>query len=132
MYVSSMVTDEWRGVRNIETEVEGPSEADAERAILALNASTHTLVLFLAEGEKHMAVGGGNGQYIVYITSDNVQFSSLAKNASVQAGQVEVFVGGQKGGYERRFVVDCDAEVRAAQHFVRTGTADPGQTWVMK
>jgi hypothetical protein len=132
MTVALMVTDEWHDVRNVEHEIEKPSMDAIERAVRALDASTRTLVLLMLENETHMALGGGSGQYIVYITPDNSYFNQLTSDAETGADPVVLCVGGQEGQYERRFVVGLDAALRAAQHFAHFGTTDPQQKWTRK
>ncbi len=132
MAIELMITDEWQGVRNREQELANPPLEAIERAVIALDASVRTLVVLeVGEGAAHMAVGGGGGQYVVYLTDDNVQFEQLTNDSDDNAG-VLLCAGGQEGEYAKRFVVDLEAALGAVRHYVREGQADRSLRWTMK
>ncbi len=132
MGVELMVTDEWHGVHNAEHEVEAPSIEQIEAAVERLDASQWTLVTLMLQGEAHMAIGGGRGQYVAYVTADNIQFQQLTAESAGMGPEVALVVGGQEGRYAKRFVVDLDAVLRAARYFYADGSPDPTQTWTTK
>ena len=119
-------------VRNHEQEVANPPLEAIEQAVLALDASVRTLVVLeVGEGAAHMAVGGGRGQYVVYMTCDNVQFEQLTNDSDDNA-RVLLCAGGQEGEYAKRFVVDLDAALGAVRHYVREGEADRSLRWTTR
>jgi hypothetical protein len=134
MPIASMITDQWYGVRNDEQELANPSLEAVEQAIRALDASVRTLVLLemAPESAAHMAVGGGHGQYIVYMTTDNVRFEQLTTDGPDEDCKVLLCAGGQEGEYAKRFVVGLEAALRAARRYVHDGEADPSLTWITK
>jgi hypothetical protein len=132
MAVELMITDEWQGVRNHEQEVANPPMEAIEQAVLALDASVRTLVVLeVGEGASHMAVGGGSGHYVVYMTDDNVQFEQLTNDSGDNA-RVLLCAGGQEGEYAKCFVVDLDAALMAVRHYVREGEADRSLRWTTR
>jgi immunity protein Imm1 of predicted polymorphic toxin system len=132
MAIALMITDEWQGGRNHEQEVANPPMEAIEQAVIALDASVRTLVVLeLGEGAAHMAVGGGSGQYVVYMTDDNVQFEQLTDGSDDNA-RVLLCAGGQEGEYARRLVVDLDAALGAVRHYARKGEADRSLRWIAK
>ncbi len=132
MRIALMVTDEWQGVRNFEQEFATPTIQAIEQAVTGLDASVRTLVILeLGTGAAHMAVGGGRGQYVVYMTDDNVRFQQLTDDSDGDA-RVLLCAGGQEGEYPKRLVVDLDAALRAVRHYAREGEGDPSLRWTVK
>jgi hypothetical protein len=132
MPVERMVTDEWQGVRNREHELSSPPLEAIEKAVIALDASVRTLVVLeLGQGPAHMAVGGGGGRYVVYVTNDNDHFAQLTDDSDDNTA-VLLRAGGQEGEYAKRFVVGVDAALQAVRHYAREGEADPSLRWTMK
>jgi hypothetical protein len=84
------------------------------------------------EDDTHMAIGGGKGQYIVYVTPDNLTFQQLTTGDAAVADKVLLNVGGQEGDYERRFVVGLEPALQALRYFCAHGVADPAFTWAAR
>jgi hypothetical protein len=133
MPIALMIADEWHGVRNHEHELENPPMEAIEHAVAALDASVRTLiVLEVGQGEAHMAVGGGNGNYVVYMTDDNIRFQQLTSDELDDGSKVLLCAGGQEGEYAKRFIVGLDAALRAVRYYARKAGADPSLQWFTK
>jgi Immunity protein Imm1 len=118
--------------------MENPSWPDVERAILALDARSTTLVMLappspkgLPTGEHHMAVGGGSGdRLIVYTTDDNFHFWNLVDpKKRGDRRPVRMVVGGQEGDYREEQFVSRDHALRAARCYVTDGRRAPDLEW---
>ena len=113
--------------------IDAPTWDDVERAVRALDGSTETLVTLAPhQGEHHLAIGGGRGgQFIVYLTEDNLTFFNLAEPAAHDdRTPVRMLIGGQEGEYRKGQFVSLDVVLRAARHYVQEGGRAPGLTWV--
>jgi hypothetical protein len=79
MFVKNLSTDLWGGPADVEDEdVPAPSWQQIETAIRALDGKRRTMVTLGADGESHLAVGGGSSnRYVVYMTFDNMHFLNL-------------------------------------------------------
>ena len=120
--------DRWDGALNHEWRIEHASSADFEHALDRLDAKVHTLITVQREGEQHLAIGGGAGQYVVYATFDNERFWSLLR-AQAATGVVMLNAGGQEGDYPASQVVTREQARRAGLAFLGTGELDPSQRW---
>lgn len=100
-----------------------------EEALGRLDGKDCTLVMLEAEGETHMAVGGGAGQqYVVYATYDNETFHNLADPTRADE-TVYLVVGKQRGDYRARQVVSRAAALAAARAFAERGALESSLTW---
>src|ERR1041385_1744625 len=99
-----------------------PTIKDMEGAIRLLDAQERSMVTFSFGGddEHHMGVGGGAGQYIVYITTDNMQFKNLTIPGKT-GPKVLLISGGQEGEFEPKYCVDLDSTLEAVKWFALTG-----------
>jgi len=129
MFVKTLVTDSWQGPINNEMEFDCPTVNDVAEAIQGLDARQHTLVTLLGAGECHMAVGGGEGRYVAYVTFDNLTFYQLASSVEHQRADVQLCVGGQVGLYSSSEIVSLALALRAAIHFAETGELAPAVEW---
>jgi len=111
--------------------IESPSSAEIEAAVRALNQKERTLVMLYQSPEKHMAVGGGNGQYVAYITEDGRSFSKLV-SSTPDTGTLCLVVGGQVGDYPRSQCVSLDEVLRAVREFADRGFPNPELRWVVE
>jgi hypothetical protein len=87
------------------------------------------MVILGADGESHLAVGGGSSnRYVVYITFDNMSFFNLTSRGRADR-TVKLFVGGQDSLFPDNTVVDIALASRAAKAFAQTGQPDPSSKW---
>lgn len=117
----------------------GPTVADMEREIRALDAKTSTLVVLAPapplgapEGSSHLAVGGGEGgRFIVYFTEDNLEFWNLADHERAMDGRrLMVNIGGQEGEYFESQFVSFEKAMAAAFRYFKDGRRDPRLIWI--
>ena len=129
MFASVLYADRWDGVIDKGTEIKSPSVADIERAVHTLDGEEYTLVTVEAEGETHLAVGGGiAGRYVVYATFDNMTFHNLLGPGD-KSDTVYLTAGGQEGDYPGNSIVDLETALAAALTFAESGKLDPRLTW---
>jgi len=108
--------------------IERPSLQDVMAAVQRLDGKTRTLVTLEVSDDHHLAVGGGGGRYIVYMTLDNLQFKNLIIPGK-SGPKVMLTCGGQEGGFAPKQCVDLELASRAAATFARTGQPDPELAW---
>jgi hypothetical protein len=122
-----LTTDNWIDRKaNLRT-VTNPSWFDVETAIKYLDAKHKTEVLL--ESDAQISVGGGAGQYFVYIfiaDERNLILTDLSK----PDGFVHLIVGGLTGTYPLRNIVDIDLAMRTTKVFYETEQAVSDLTWV--
>jgi hypothetical protein len=105
-----------------------PSLEDVAIALQQLDGKNRTLVTLEVGDDHHMAVGGGGGCYVVYMTLDNMQFKNLVIPGK-SGPKVTLTCGGQEGGFPPKQCVDLDMAKTAAKTFALTGELDPKLTW---
>ena len=120
--------DRLDGVLNHEWSVDKPSLDGLNSALDRLDGTTYTTLIVDGNGKEHMTIGGGNGRYIVYWTADDLQFKTLLRPHAEQA-TVVLSVGGKKGDYPARHVVDLAQARAAASFFFLHRQLDPDLTW---
>lgn len=125
---SSIAGDEWQGVVNHEWRIDSASATDLDRVLDRLDALTYTLITIQSEGEKHLAIGGGNGQYVVYATFDNEVFWNLL-STNPGTGTVLLNAGGQEGDFPAERIVGREQARAAGRAFLAAGQLDVGQRW---
>jgi Immunity protein Imm1 len=127
--ITLLTMDYWEGLGTRTDTVPNPTWQDIRAAIERLDGRQRTLVTLSAEGDAHLAIGGGQyNQYVVYATSDNVKFSTLM-SADQSHSKVLLFIGGQEGDYQKDIVVDFDGALAAAKFFADHGRTDPSLQW---
>lgn len=121
--------DRWQGVLNHEWRIDRASPSDLEHALDQLDGRIHTMLSIQGEGEHHLAIGGGAGQYVVYATFDNEQFWNLQRSQPA-SGTILLNAGGQEGDYPAEQVVTKEQARAAALTFLDVGQLDPTQRWL--
>jgi hypothetical protein len=130
MFAKTLLTDIWGGPTDVkEDDVAAPSWEKIESAIRALDGRRRTMVTLAADGESHLAVGGGDSnRYVVYMTFDNMSFLNLLSRHRADK-VVTLFVGGQHSQFPDNAVVDITLALRAAKTFAEAGQPDPSCLW---
>lgn len=128
-FVNRITCDRWNGVLCENDEIDMPSIDDLNRAVEALNSATRTLVFLNGQNGSHLAIGGGAGRYVVYVSTSDEDFWNLVADKNDSAGQVMLNAGGQEGDYPVRQVVDKLHALQAAHKFFKTGELDPSLKW---
>jgi hypothetical protein len=126
--VRRILGDHWEGVLNREWSIDEASSADLDRALDQLDALTYTMVTIQADGERHLTIGGGAGQYVVYATFDNEEFWNLLRSQPT-VGTVLLNAGGQQGDFPTAHVVDKEQARAAGRAFLDACHLDPTQQW---
>jgi hypothetical protein len=128
MFISQLSTENWVGNQNQGNLEQVTDWQQVEAAILDLDAHQKTLVLLETEGETHMAVGGGLGKYVVYVTFDNENFHYLIDPAKTEIEET-LIVGGQEGYYPDKLCVDLTTSLKAAKTFAEIGILEKSVVW---
>ena len=128
-YLDRAVADRWAGVLCVEDEIGTPTIDDVEQFIEALDAKSRTLVSLYGRDGAYLSLGGGEGQYVVYVSASDELLWNLLAEASQRSGIVLLNAGGQEGDFPARQVVDKRQALQAARVFVRTGQLDSSQRW---
>jgi len=127
MFISNFSVEDWQGNQNKGSVQLAKDWQQIEAAINQLDGNHRTLVTLEAEGETHMAIGGGEGKYLVYLTFNNEQFYYLIE-PSYPDLEESLVVGGQAGIYPAKLCVDKDKALKAAKTFAELGIMDKSVT----
>jgi Immunity protein Imm1 len=128
MFISKFSTENWEGNCNHGLLEEAKHWEEIEAAIRGLDGHRKTLVTLEAEDETHMAIGGGNHQYFVYVTFNNENFYYLVDPSKSGASETLV-IGGQEGVYPARSCVDLSTTLKAAREFAEFGKIEKSVAW---
>lgn len=128
MAAMRMICDCWDGPNNHNVVREAPSQPEFDEAFERLDAQVHTMVVLDAGGERHMSIGGGAGQYVVYATFDNEEFWNLLRKAPTD-GVVMLNAGGQEGDFPARQVVGQEEARQAGRSFLASCNLDRTLQW---
>lgn len=123
-----LTTDHWNGVQCLEKIVPDPSGADVVRAIKCLDQERWT-VATLQDKEKQFVVGGGKGQYVVYVAEGDLNFFNLTLSGASAQERIELNIGGQPGGFPANTVVGEEEAIACALTYLKTGGMDERFTW---
>lgn len=120
--------DRWDVDYSFEWRDEDATRNEFESALGRLDAKTYTMLTIQAEGEAHLTIAGGNGQYMVYATFDNEDFWNLIRSEEV-SGTVILNAGGQEGDYPARQVVSMSEAHAAGLFFLNSCRIDFSHNW---
>jgi Immunity protein Imm1 len=128
MFISSFSIENREGNHNDGLLEEAKNWEEIEAAIRGLDGHRRTLVTLEAEDETHMAIGGGNSSYFVYVTFDNENFYYLVDPSKSDDNEL-IVVGGQEGIYPARSCVDLNTTLKAARGFAEFGKIEKSVAW---
>jgi hypothetical protein len=128
MFISKFSVENWEGTHNHAVVEVANSWEEIEAAIRRLDGHRSTLVTLEAENETHMAIGGGNSKYLVYVTFDNEDFHYLVDLSQPDKSETLV-VGGQEGIYPAKCCVDLSTTLKAARGFAEFGKIEKSVAW---
>jgi hypothetical protein len=128
MFIAKFSIEDWIGNQNRGCVEQAQSWQEIEAAIRELDGHHKTLVTLETEGETHMAVGGGTGKYVVYVTFDNESFHYLVDPSKSDMDET-VTVGGQEGVYPAKSCVELNTTLKAAKTFAELGAMDKSVIW---
>ncbi len=123
--------DNWEEGKDNGIEIYDPSWNEVRELILQLDNRKKTLVTFGDEDMGYyMAIGGGCGQYILYLSfEDEEQIVELVNSRETEACYVELVVGGQRGDYPKNSCINLEKVLMAAKTFFETQTPDNRLLW---
>lgn len=121
MFISKLSWDEWDGNHDRGDVMAVTTWDEVRSNIEALDGRSRTLVTLEGSGEVHMAIGGGAGQYVVYVTFDNESFQYLVDRSRDGDEMESIVVGGQMGEYAARRCVGLSIVLQVAQLFLERG-----------
>lgn len=131
MKIARLTICDWNDRRSIDTVIENPCWTDIEAAIRALNnRNLNDIYLHLDDSpETWLAVGGGDGQYLVTGSINAESFPTLIDASKSEEPRIYLMVGGQLCDYPCSYVVDLDRALQATRSVVETGTFDEEIGW---
>ena len=128
MFITKVSVEDWIGNQNRGFVEQASNWQDIEATIRELDGHHKTLVTLETDGEAHMAVGGGQDKYVVYMTFDNESFHYLVDPSKSNIGE-SLIVGGQDGIYPAKSCVDLNTTLKAAKTFAELGAMDESVVW---
>ncbi len=128
MFISKFSVEDWHGNQNQGCVQPATDWQQIEVAINQLDGMRRTLVTLETDSETHMAIGGGVGKYLVYLTLNNEQFHYVVQ-PSHQNREESLVIGGQEGIYPAKLCVDKDTAIRAAKTFAEFGVMEKSVLW---
>lgn len=128
-FAENLVRDLWDGLHCKCEETANPSICEVVEAIDALDADQRTMITLFGPNGEHLVVGGGNGQYVCFISTSDDELWNLKDEHAVCENPVLLNVGGQQGDYLPKNVVDRDMIVQAATEFFDGGRRANSLGW---
>lgn len=108
-----------------------PSEAELLAAVQRLDGAEFSSVAFVTEDKTVMAVGGGDGAFVVTITlDDDARIYTLVDPTRSEDHDQDVVVGGQSGSYQQYQCVSRELATAAVLYFHLEGAPAPDLQWV--
>jgi hypothetical protein len=132
MAIDLLTICEWAGRSVSHTEVQNPTWADVEQAIRSLNNSERNdlyLTPDKSDLETYLAVGGGDGRYLVTGSVANERFPTIVNLDKPSSPKELLLVGGQEGDYPANWIVDFETALHAAKVFYEAGAFAAGANW---
>lgn len=123
--------DCWEQGEDYGIEINDPSWEEVRDLILQLDNEKKTLVTFGDEDmEYYMAIGGGCGKYILYLSFDDEErIVELVNSKEEEECYMERIVGGQRGLYPKNSCIGQREVLIAAETFFRNRTPDESLIW---
>lgn len=131
MKIKKLIEERRQGERAAVSERADPSDAELLAALDQLNGAEFSSIALVTEDETVMAIGGGEGAYVVSITlDDDARIYTLVDPAKSEDHDQDVVVGGQSGSYQQYQCVDRELALAAVRHFQQAGEPSPELQWV--
>lgn len=129
--MSVLYCDRWEGVYNREEEINNPIWEIVEKSIALLDQKTRTQIVLQLDDMSYISVGGGNGSYLVYISTPDENFYNLVTDGHIIDSSIkkELITGGQKGYFPSKNIVSKSLTLRAVETFFVTGEKDKELNW---
>lgn len=131
MKIRKLIEERRQGDRAAVRERADPSNTELLAALDQLNGADFSSIAFVTEDETVMAVGGGDGAYVVSITlADDARIYTLVDPSKSEDHDQELVVGGQSGSYQQYQCVCRELASAAILYFQQEGTPSPDLRWV--
>lgn len=132
MAIDRLVICRWSGNTKEDQIVQNPTWFDVENAVKRLNGKEYNDIYLtpdIGNEETYLAIGGGDGQYLVAGSINNEIFPTYVDAEKSVEKQVQIVVGGQLGDYPENYIVSLDAALKAVKSFYETGNFGNDVPW---
>ncbi len=107
-----------------------PTERELLAALDRLDGAVFSSTAFVIDAETVMSIGGGDGAYVVFISSGgDARIHTLIDPAKSEDHDQDLVAGGQSGSYPQYQCVDRSLAASALLHFHAHGAASPELSW---
>lgn len=131
MKIKKLIEERRLGERMATAERADPSEAQVLAAVDQLDGAQFSSMALVTEDKTVMAVGGGDGAFVVTITlDDDARIYTLVDPTRSEDHDQDLVVGGQSGSYQQYQCVDRALAVAAVLYFQQEGEPSPELQWV--
>lgn len=129
--MKTVYRDNWEHGQDRGCEICNPTWNEVRKLILELDNDKKTLVTF---GDYdmgyYMAIGGGDGKYILYLSFDDEEkIFELINPNETEKSYVELIVGGQQGKYPKNSCISQNEVLVAAETFFNYQIPDKNLIW---
>jgi len=121
--------EHWEGRKTKRERIDFPSVAVLRGRLAGLDGDKVDAVWVEVDGVGSLSVGGGPDNFVV-VSFPADGSSSHIEADNLQAGRVELQVGGQTGVYPSAMVLSRKLAFSIAEHFLLSGAYDPALKWV--
>lgn len=131
MKIRKLIEERRQGERAVSRERADPTDAELLAALDQLDGAEFSSIAFVTEDETVMAVGGGDGAYVVSITlDDDARIYTLVDPSKFEDHDQELVVGGQSGSYQQYQCVCRELATAAIRYFQQEGAPSPDLRWI--
>lgn len=131
MKIRKLIEERRQGDRAALRERVNPSDLDLLAALDRLDGAEFSSTAFVTEDETVLAVGGGDGGYVVSITlDDDARIYTLVDRSKSEDHDQDLVVGGQSGSYQQYQCVCRELAKEAILYFQQQGAPSPKLQWV--
>jgi Immunity protein Imm1 len=101
-----------------------------EQALRQLDGrQLNDLYLRTSDDLTFLGICGGAGRYMVTLTDHHDTFARLLNPQDSSETEEDIRCGGQRTPFPRRYLVNFQAALGAAVHYLRTAQAAPELSW---
>lgn len=131
MKIKKLIEERRQGERAAVRELADPSETQVLAALDQLDGAEFSSIAYVTVEESVMAIGGGDGAFVVSITlADDARIYTLIDPSRSEDHDQDVVVGGQSGSYQQYQCVGRELAVAALLYFHQAGAPSPDLQWV--